>query len=303
VNGQKIEILQEPRRSDYADNAFWFAPDDRRFGLVIEHPVDQETDSVEIIFSPNGPVPEYTAGQYIRWQERQPTPPIPNIERVSGKGATGYNYHNNGLTDFLRFSRIAREHGIEIASPDVSVLDWGCGCARLTRHFIDAAGDRTKIKGIDIDGDNIGWCNGNILDGAFTHVGLYPPTPFPDSSFDLIMANSVLSHLTLDVMNQWLGEVRRLLKPKGIAMLSYHGDFSIAAVNGRAPELANKILEDGFNADKQAAELREFIPDSTYYRQTFMTDEFAAGIFRQHFDLRAVKVGIVSRYQNVAILS
>jgi SAM-dependent methyltransferase len=68
----------------------------------------------------------------------------------------------------------------------------GCGCGRLTRHFLEAAGDRLKVRGIDIDADNVGWSNRNLEDGAFLRVGLYPPTPFADESFDMIFANSVL---------------------------------------------------------------------------------------------------------------
>ena len=58
---------------------------------------------------PAGDAPEYRSGQFMSWERIEPTPPIQNIERVSGKRATAYSYQNNALTDFLRFSGIAGE--------------------------------------------------------------------------------------------------------------------------------------------------------------------------------------------------
>ena len=78
-----------------------------------------------------------------------------------------------------------------------------------------AADDPANVHGTDIDPDNIKWCKHNLAEGSFDHVGLYPPTELESQSFDLIIANSVLSHLNLDAMHSWLEEVARLLKPNG----------------------------------------------------------------------------------------
>jgi hypothetical protein len=110
--------------SAYADRSFWFLPEENRFGLTFEQPYLPGTTFSVATVSPAGDVPEYRSGQFISWERIKPTPPIQNIERVSGKGATAYSYHNNGLTDFLRFSGIARANGIECRAPDVTVLDW-----------------------------------------------------------------------------------------------------------------------------------------------------------------------------------
>jgi 2-polyprenyl-3-methyl-5-hydroxy-6-metoxy-1,4-benzoquinol methylase len=300
-NGSRMSNVARST-SDYADRTFWFVPQEFRFGLTLEQPVSAATDPFVVTVSPFGDVPEWRSGQYISWDKREPTPPLANIERVSGKGATAYNYHNNGLTDFLRFSEIARLNGIDIGAPGTSIIDWGCGCGRLTRHLIEAAADPSNVHGIDIDPDNIGWCRRNLPTGSFKHVGLYPPTEFARESIDLIIANSVLSHLKIDAMHAWLDEVARLLKPGGLALLSYHGEFSLATLASRSMGFVKKTLDTGFNSSLGANELREFIPDPEYYRQTYMTDAGAARIFREHLKLEGVKVGMVSRCQNVAIL-
>lgn len=151
-------------------------------------------------------------------------PPKTNIERVSGFGATAYNYFCNGASDFLRFANIGSAHGVDPLLSGASVLDWGAGCGRLTRWFVDRGA--ANVVGIDVDAENVEWCKSNLPGAEFKAVELFPPTPFSAASFDLVFANSVLTHLTKKAMTAWLGEVRRVLKPDGLALLSYHGDFS-----------------------------------------------------------------------------
>jgi 2-polyprenyl-3-methyl-5-hydroxy-6-metoxy-1,4-benzoquinol methylase len=301
IDGQEIESRAKVT-SDYADRTFWFLPARNRFGLILEKILPPDAACVVATVSPVGDVSQYRSGQYIKWNAIEPTPPIGNIERVSGKGATVYNYHNNGLTDFLRFSGIARENNVDITAPGVTILDWGCGCGRLTRHFLRAANDPANVHGADIDLDNIDWCNRHLRAGAFSHVGLYPPTAFENESFDLIIANSVLSHLRLDAMHAWLDEVARLLKPGGLAMLSYHGCFSLAVMASRSIDFTKATLKMGFNSSLAATELMDIIPDPEYYRHTFMTDEWAGKIFNDYFSQVDLRLGVVSRYQNVAIV-
>jgi len=85
--------------------------------------------------SPAGDAPEYRSGQFISWERIKPTPPIQNIERVSAKGATAYSYHNNGLTDFLRFSGIARANGIECRAPECNGSRLGLWLRTIRRMF------------------------------------------------------------------------------------------------------------------------------------------------------------------------
>jgi 2-polyprenyl-3-methyl-5-hydroxy-6-metoxy-1,4-benzoquinol methylase len=301
INGSEVTPVRKTS-SAYADRSFWFLPEENRFGLTFEQPYLPATTFSVATVSPAGDAPEYRSGQFISWERIEPTPPIQNIERVSGKGATAYNYHNNGLTDFLRFSGIARANGIECRAPDVTVLDWGCGCGRLTRHLLENADDPANVHGIDIDPDNIKWCKHNLAEGSFDHVELYPPTELESQRFDLIIANSVLSHLKLDAMHSWLEEVARLLKPNGLALLSYHGDFSLGVMASRSAEFLKKTIDTGFNSSLGANELTNFISDPEYYRQTFMTDARARRIFNDYLNIEDVKLGIVSRYQNVAVL-
>ena len=50
-----------------------------------------------------------------------------------------------------------------------------------------------------------------------------PPLPFDDARFDLVLGYSVFTHLNVQYQDAWLGELRRLVRPGGILLLSISG--------------------------------------------------------------------------------
>jgi SAM-dependent methyltransferase len=102
-----------------------------------------------------------------------------------------------------------------------SVLDFGCGCGRVTRYFHDYAGD---VAGSDVSAQAIDWCRANLRFGRFEVNGLAPPLAFADESFDLVYALSVFTHLTDDLQLAWRDELRRVLRPGGRLLLTTHGE-------------------------------------------------------------------------------
>jgi SAM-dependent methyltransferase len=101
-----------------------------------------------------------------------------------------------------------------------SVLDFGCGCGRVTRWWGDFDG---RVAGSDVSGPAIDWCRANLPFGRFEQNALAPPLVFEDGSFDLIYALSVFTHLTEDLQLAWRDEVRRVLRPGGLLLLTTHG--------------------------------------------------------------------------------
>ena len=43
------------------------------------------------------------------------------------------------------------------------IVDWGCGCARVSRHYFDLC--NSQVVGLDIDSKVIDWCSENLQDG------------------------------------------------------------------------------------------------------------------------------------------
>lgn len=101
-----------------------------------------------------------------------------------------------------------------------SVLDFGCGCGRVTRYFKEFAGD---VAGSDVSAPAVAWCRDNLPFGRFETNGLAPPLAFDDEQFDLVYALSVFTHLTADLQLAWRDELRRVLEPGGRLLITTHG--------------------------------------------------------------------------------
>ena len=73
-----------------------------------------------------------------------------------------------------------------------SILDFGCGCGRVVRWWRDLP---AEIHGSDFNPTLVRWCRENLPFGVFEVNRPEPPLPYPDDSFDLVYALSVLTHL------------------------------------------------------------------------------------------------------------
>ena len=73
--------------------------------------------------------------------------------------------------------------------------------------------------------------------------------PLEDDSVDILFAHSVLTHLGEHHQNRWLAEVRRVLRPGGLAFLTVLAELSWYErfhPHGRTPEAIAEYLEKGF---------------------------------------------------------
>jgi SAM-dependent methyltransferase len=121
------------------------------------------------------------------------------------------------------------------------VLDWGCGCGRVARHWAAQASE-IEFYGCDIHGAAMAWCAENLPFGNYRTTELLPPLPYPDNFFDLIYATSVLTHLLFQTHYLWMAEIWRILKPGGIAILTAQGPSV-------APIVLSEISRHGFKSE------------------------------------------------------
>jgi SAM-dependent methyltransferase len=142
-----------------------------------------------------------------------PLPPRRLMVRVAGTADAEW---------FLRSGRAAYDAivaHVPLDSVD-SVLDFGCGCGRVTRYWGDFAG---AVSGSDVNGAAIEWCRANLGFARFAQNGLEPPLVFEQESFDLVYALSVFTHLTEELQLGWRDEMLRVLRPGGLLLLTTHG--------------------------------------------------------------------------------
>jgi SAM-dependent methyltransferase len=126
-----------------------------------------------------------------------------------------------------------RKQGVELVALD-AVLDFGCGCGRTLRHFADLK--QTRLCGTDYNPALIAWCRRNMAFADFAVNGLEPPLAYGDSSFDLVYAFSVFSHLPERLQHAWMQEMRRVIKPHGHLLLSTMSAGMLAAQYGAEAE-------------------------------------------------------------------
>lgn len=104
-----------------------------------------------------------------------------------------------------------------------TILDWGCGPARVVRH-LPLLLPQSKIYGSDYNETIIQWCKENITDVEFRKNELVPALAFDHDFFDVVYALSVLTHLSDENHFKWINEIHRVLKPGGIFLFTTQGN-------------------------------------------------------------------------------
>jgi SAM-dependent methyltransferase len=110
------------------------------------------------------------------------------------------------------------------------VLDFGCGSARVLRHFLEEA-ERAEFWGCDIDGPSVDWARTHFSPPMrFEQNRPEPPLPFAAGAFDLVWATSVFTHI--DRWSEWIAEMHRVLAPGGMLIASFLGEGMWEALVG-----------------------------------------------------------------------
>ena len=112
---------------------------------------------------------------------------------------------------------------------DKHILELGCGSADITRN-IATAGKGRKITALEVD-EIAHQKNLQITDLPNVSFGLSgaQDIPLDDESVDVVFMFKSLHHVPLELMDQSLFEVRRVLKPGGFAYISepiFAGEFN-----------------------------------------------------------------------------
>jgi SAM-dependent methyltransferase len=114
-----------------------------------------------------------------------------------------------------------------------AILDFGCGCGRVARHW--AALEGPEVYGSDYNRELIDWCRANLPFMAAATNGREPPFPF-DRHFDLVYAISVFNHLTEATQLAWIAECRRVLHRGGLLLFTTLGERYLDYLDARERE-------------------------------------------------------------------
>jgi SAM-dependent methyltransferase len=146
---------------------------------------------------------------------------------------------------YRRHHETSREEGFVFCAPDriplfrvwidgsdLQILDLGCRDGALSAVYLDG----NHVIGVDVDRAALAKAEERGLETAWADID--EPLPFPDESFDVVVAAEVLEHLRLP--ERALTEAMRVLRPGGLLVGSVPNCFRLKSrlrfLLGRPPE-------------------------------------------------------------------
>jgi SAM-dependent methyltransferase len=165
-----------------------------------------------------------------RTGDRRPLPPGALRARSGRPGIGLYVASAERSADELEAALATRGRRL---SDLEDVLEFGCGCCRVLSALEQRASERQTLHGCDVDAAAIRWAARNHPAIQLAVTGAKPPLPYADSSFDLVYASSVFTHLDSDAQQRWIEEIGRILRPGGVAMISTQGEYAFDSYRSR----------------------------------------------------------------------
>ncbi len=211
-----------------------------------------------------------------------PIPPEPLQVQVLGKAATPQSFLYGGLMVADGLLDVLSVVGRPFASFE-SALDLGCGCGRVLRWLADAS-PRPRLHGSDISAEAIAWDRENLPFARFDVNGPRPPLPHPDGAFDLVVAISVVTHLAESLHLEWLAELRRVLRPGGLLLISAQNEHT--AGWRLMPDELERFRKDGQAYVVVQPGGLHGLPD--FYQDAFHSRSYVERVWGGMFALRAL---------------
>jgi SAM-dependent methyltransferase len=154
-----------------------------------------------------------------------PVPPARLRAQVGPAHADVAFFLRSGRSQADLIRGLVREGGSSVEDLE-AILDFGCGCGRVLRHWGELP--RTRVFGCDIDPRMVQWCDANLPFADVTVNDLAPPLPYADSSLDLVYAFSVFTHLSVQLQHAWMQDCLRVLGPGGWLLMSTLGEHYLS---------------------------------------------------------------------------
>lgn len=131
-------------------------------------------------------------------------------------------YYNSGLKAAQSIWSITNTY---LTEKNLKIYEWGCGPGRIIRHLPSIDSSRIfEVTGSDYNPKTVQWLKDNLKNINFTLNNLTPPLPFESNTFDLVYCVSVFTHLSEAMYFAWLEELVRITRPKGLILITVHGD-------------------------------------------------------------------------------
>ena len=233
-----------------------------------------------------------------------PFPPPDLMQIVSGLTSEP-DFAAHGVTIY----RAIQDASPKPLSTYRSLLDFGCGCGRLSRLF---KGHPGKITGCDIDGRLVDWINAELTYMTAVKTDPNGPLPFDRGAFDAVISVSVFSHLDEQSQEFYLDELSRVSSSGAYLFLTTHGERALA--RAFEEERIFKMLEvPAAELDKAAVGMREgrhnFIVQGSghlttedyKYGITFIPAPYVNQVWGKYFEIVKIVSGAIHDFQDIVV--
>ena len=240
---------------------------------------------------------KYIEAQLSLLQLQGLLPAVPSEElqlRVAGDSYGDFFLHGDS---FINDMSVALQKEGKSFDSFENILDFGTGCGRVLIPLSYRISPH-KLYGTDIDQEAIKWFSSSYTQfGGIDYNPTIPPMKYSDNMFDLIFSISVFTHLPEDMQFAWLGELRRITKPNGYLLLSFHGEY---VINTMGKNIVTKIQENGFYYELSTNGGTDGLPQ--FYQEAFHAIDYIKKEWGQYFEVLSIIPKGIGNNQDLAIL-
>lgn len=187
-----------------------------------------------------------------------------------------------------------------------TMLDFGSGCGRIML-WLEHLAETSALHGVDIDARAVAWTQANIPWATFKVNQPLPPLDYPDGYFDLVFNHSVFTHIDEHYQDEWLAELRRVVRPGGYVLLSVHGEHAflvfeeiISKSGGNPDVIRQELRRKGISFLRDDAFVGGPFPD--FYHSTFHAPWYIFEHWGAVFDIAAYVVKGSMGFQDFVLL-
>lgn len=229
-----------------------------------------------------------------------PIPPQWMIQAFSNRPEIS-NFLKGGRDSARLLDLFCSQHGVDLSDLEC-FLDFGCGCARVTRWLPEYT--NAQLFGTDLHENAIQWNKKWMRFGKYFVGTEKPKKLFSANMFDGLLALSVLTHLDEATQVAWLKEWARIMRPGGIAFVTFHGNGFVENVykGSKIGDLVSK----SFKEDSGFLYLKEPLWEGIFpecYGTAYHSFGYVESVWSKYFDVMEIKQsGDFSNRQDMAVM-
>lgn len=178
------------------------------------------------------------------WESTIDQPTLTQLNRVGAKSWDNFVDAGRTISAVIEKEIVTFFQGL---GRRPTTLDFGCGVGRvfLPLHFRDFF----DLLGCDVDPDAVRYLRRVAAPADVRRSNYDPPLQFPDAAFDCVYSVSIWTHLNPRLGIRWLHEIKRVLKPGGLALITTSGYRALATRHKRGDKGWDKVSDEGLKRE------------------------------------------------------